>query len=225
IAGKEAESLSRLDRRSREDETRDLAVAQRGDTERDGQIAFSRSGGTCREDEIVSADRLDVAPLVRRLGRDALAAHRRRDDIAHQLRRADRRVLRLADEALERGLAQILVTIGDGPHRAHELADTRDVPGIAHDAQLRAARHDLHAELALDAVDVRVVVPGDEHHLGGVRDEDRDLRRHTHEAAFSFSIAPTSPATFLPSARSFVSASTLGMTFPISRGPAAPVSA
>src|SRR5439155_9459903 len=114
---------------------------------------------------------------------------------------------------------------GERPHRAHQLADARDIPGIAHDAQLRATRHDLHRELPLDAIDVRVVVAGDEHHLVRVRDEDRDLRRNAHDGAFSFNIVPTSPATFLPSARSFVCASTFGITLPMSRGPAAPVSA
>ncbi len=225
ITRKETEPLSRLDRGSRENETRDFPVAQRRNAEGDGQIAFSRAGRPCREHEVVTADRLDIATLIDRLRGDPLPTDRRRDHFAQLLRCADGRVLRLADETLQRGFAQVVVAIGQRAHRADKLADTRDVRGIASDAQLRTTRDDLHRELAFDAIDVRVVVPSDEHHLVRIGDEDGDLRRRAHEAAFSFSIAPTSAATVFPSARSFVCASTLGMTFPMSRGPAAPVSA
>src|SRR5439155_3525379 len=139
-------------------------------------------------------------------------------------RRGDRRLLRIADESLQCGFAQRLIASGKSAHRADEIADARDRRRVAADPQLRAARDDLDAELALDAVDVRFVVARDEHHLVGVGNEDGDLRTgHGHDAR-SFNSAATTPDTTLPSARPFVSAMTFGITTFVSCGPFAPVS-
>src|SRR5438309_73113 len=143
--------------------------------------------------------------------------------ISWLLRRNERGVLRLADEPLERWLAHRLVALRERAHRAHQLADARDVRGLAADAELGAPRHDLHLELALDAVDVLLVRARHEHHLVGIGDQDGDLRGRTHDPAFSLSVACTMEATCRPSARSFVSATTFGMTLLMSRGPVAPV--
>src|SRR5438552_1633408 len=135
----------------------------------------------------------------------------------------DRRVLGLIDEPVERGLAKVVVAPGERAHGPDEVSDPRDRSRLAADPQLRAPGDDLHVELALDAVDVRLVRAGDEHHLVGVRDEDRDLRSGTHDAC-SRSSALTTPDTIFPSARPFVSAITLGMTTLVSCGPFAPLS-
>src|SRR5439155_4457006 len=120
------------------------------DDQRVAGDALSRAGRPCREHEIVLADRVDELALVRRLRGDAPTTHRRRDDVAHLLRSTDGRLLRVTDEPFESGLAQRFVALRDGAHRAHELADARDLRRIAADAQLRTARDDLHRELALD---------------------------------------------------------------------------
>src|SRR5439155_19919341 len=109
-------------------------------------------------------------------------------------------------------------------HRADEIADARDCRRLAADAQLRATRHDFYPELALEPIDVRLVVARDEHHLVGIRDEDRDLRAGRGHDARSFRSAATTPETTFPSARPFVSAMTFGITTFVSCGPFAPVS-
>src|SRR5256885_5526230 len=184
--------------------------------------ALSRARDTCREHEIMFADRVDVRALVRRLRRDALAAHRRPDDVTQLFGRADARVLCVADEALERRLAQRFIALRQRAHRADQLPDPRDVRRLAADPKFGPSRDDLHLELALDPIDVLIVRADHEHHLVGIGDEDRDLRGRAHESAFAFSIACTICATWRPSARSFVSAVIFGMTLPMSRGPAAP---
>src|SRR5437762_4334235 len=60
--------------------------------------ALSRARDTCREHEIVLADRVDVRALVRRLRRNALAAHGRPDDVTQLFGRNDARLLSVADE-------------------------------------------------------------------------------------------------------------------------------
>src|SRR5207237_10148328 len=108
--------------------------------------------------------------------------------------------------------------------RAERVHYARDGRGVAADAKLRAARDDLDAELPLGPVDVRLVITGDEHHLVGVGDEDRDLRRcGAHACAFSSPL--TTLATSFPSARPFVSAMVFGITSLVSCGPFPPVSA
>src|SRR5204862_5510188 len=104
------------------------------------------------------ADRIDVCPLVLRLGRDALPARRRRDDLAQFRRCRDRRVLGVADEPLESRLTERLIASGESPHRADEVADTRDRGRLAADAQLRASRNDLRAVLTLELLALRPVV-------------------------------------------------------------------
>src|SRR2546423_13397493 len=182
------------------------------------------AGDADRENEVVLPDRLDVGSLIRRLRADALSANGRRDDVAEVRRRDNGRFLRVADEALELGLPQRFLAAREGPHGADQIADARDRTGITADTQLCPARDDLHAELALEPVDVGLVVAGHEHHLVRVRDQDGDLRGVLHDAR-SFSNALTTPETIFPSARPFVSAITFGMTILVSCGPFAPVSA
>src|SRR6266550_4698246 len=146
------------------------------------------------------------------------------DNLTQFRRRRDRGVLRITDEPLERGFAQRLIASRQRAHRAHEVADARNCGRLAADAQLGATRHDLHAELALDSIDVRLIVTCDEHHLVGIRDEDRDLRCRSAHDARSFRSAATTPETTFPSARPFVSAMTFGITTFVSCGPFAPVS-
>ncbi len=107
----------------------------------------------------------------------------------------------MADEPLERRLAQVVVAAGQRADRADQVADARDVRGVAADAELGAARDDLHAELVLDALDVRLVLSGDEHHLVGIGDEDRDLLCVRHYAlARSFNTRWATAETTRPSA-------------------------
>src|SRR5207248_3669124 len=224
VTGQESEPLAGFDSGARENEPADLSIAERRHAHRDGEVALPGAGRADREDEVVLADRLDVRPLIRRLRADALSAHRRRDDLAHLGGRGDRCVLRIFDEPLERGLAERLLARGERAYRTDEVADTRDRRGLAADAQLGPPRDDLHAELALEPVDVRLVVPGDEHHPVGVVHEERDLRSGKAHDARSFSKVATTPDTTLPSARPFVSAITFGITRRVSCGPCAPVS-
>src|SRR3989442_5771465 len=224
-AGREAEPLPRLDRGARQDESAHFSVAEGSDAHRDRQIALPGAGWSFREHEVVLADGLDVPALVLRLRSDPFSAHGRRDDVAHLRRGDDGPYIGIGDQSLERGFAKLLIAPRERAHRADEIAKPRDRLRVAADAQLRAARHDLHAELALQAIDVRFVVPGDEHHLVRVRDQDRDLRRRRGHTTPSLRSAPTTPETTLPSARPFVSAITLGMTSFVSCGPFAPVSA
>src|SRR6185503_1321737 len=111
VTWEEPETLTRLDRGPREDETRDLSITQRHDTHCGAQKSLPGASWSCAEHEIVLAYRIDVLTLVGRLRRDAFSAHRRRHEIAHLLGRADRRVLRVTDEPLERGLPQRLVML------------------------------------------------------------------------------------------------------------------
>src|SRR5207237_100730 len=216
--------LPRLNRGPREDEPADFSDTQCRDTHRDRQERLAGASRTDRKNEIVLADGLDVGALVVRLRRDPFPARGCRYDLAHLGRRRDRCLLRIADEPLQRGLSQGLIAPGQRAHRADEIADARDCRRLAADAQLRATRHDFYPELALESIDVRFVIARDEHHLVGIRDEDRDLRcRRAHDARSRRSAA-TTPETTFPSARPFVSAMTFGITTFVSCGPLAPVS-
>ena len=70
VAGQEAEPLAGLDRRPREDDAVDLAARERRRGHGDGEERLAGAGGADAEGDRVVADRVDVALLVDRLGRD-----------------------------------------------------------------------------------------------------------------------------------------------------------
>ena len=87
VAGQEAEPLAGLDRGAREDDARDRAVVQRRDGERHREVRLAGAGGADAERHGRAADRIDVALLVERLGRDLLAAVTP-DDVVQDVDRA-----------------------------------------------------------------------------------------------------------------------------------------
>src|SRR5690349_24354154 len=84
IAGKEAETLAGLDRRSREDDPPDLPFAQRRDGERDREVRLAGARGADAKRDRALADRVDVVLLRDGLRRDLLAAVRP-DDVLEDL--------------------------------------------------------------------------------------------------------------------------------------------
>ena len=73
-AGEEAEVLTRLHRRTGQDDPVDLLVLQRLDGLRDGEIGLSRASRPNAEHHGVLVDGVDVPLLVERLRADRLAA-------------------------------------------------------------------------------------------------------------------------------------------------------
>jgi hypothetical protein len=85
VARQEAEALAGLDRGAREDDAVDVAAAQRGGRQRDGEERLAGAGRTDPERHGVAPDRVDVALLVDGLRRDLLGAVAP-DDVLEDLR-------------------------------------------------------------------------------------------------------------------------------------------
>ena len=77
----EAELLAGLDRRTRQDDARDLVAIQRRDRDRHGEVGLAGAGGPEREHQVTGPHQLDVAPLRQVLGRDAPAGSDGREHV------------------------------------------------------------------------------------------------------------------------------------------------
>jgi hypothetical protein len=86
VAGQEAEPLAGLDRRTGEDDPVDLAAAERGGGQRDREEGLAGARRADPEGDRVVPDRVDVALLVDRLGRD-LGRAVAPDDVLEDARR------------------------------------------------------------------------------------------------------------------------------------------
>ena len=172
-ARQEPEPLSRLDRRSREDDAADLAALQGLHGLRHRQVGLARSRRSDAEHDRVQIDRVDIVALTDRLGADHLSA-RGEDRLAE--RRA-RTLARRAEHAVRRrhvgGLDRETVAghleqlVDEHARRAHRAL-------LARERDLVAAHEHIDARvLLLDDAQQTILRAEQLHHRDAVgRDRD-----------------------------------------------------
>ena len=222
VAGQESEPLAGLDGRAREDDARDLAVVQRRDGERHREIGLAGARRADAERHGRAADRVDVALLVERLGRDLLAAvppH----DVVQDVDRAPVRVEH-ADDRIDRLLPDRQALLDEAGELLEQQAHLCHGRVTAFGDDLVAAQRDARAGAFRDGLEQAVAVGAQ---LLGERVVDRECERgHTPMVArcaprsvptLLARRARTRSCTRLPSARPAASAIASRMTWPISR--------
>ena len=164
VAGQEAEALAGLDGRAGEDDAVDLAALQRGGGHGDGQERLAGAGRADAEGDRVAADRVDVALLVDRLGRDLAwsggARRRRRGS-----RAGDSCASSAPVTALDRA-GRDLVTLRRRarPSRARPARRRATASGSPSSVTHVAAQEEVAVEVTLQRLEHRVLAAGQ---LGG----------------------------------------------------------
>lgn len=160
VARQEAETLTSLDSRARQDDAPHLLVAQGRDSHDDSQVRLARAGRSDAERDGIVADRIEVEPLPQRLGAHMAAAR------SHEDRVAEERVQCLALAA-----AHETDAVADLMHRdcraltieILELFDERrchlHLSGFAEDLELLAAADELAVKILAEHLQKLIPVP------------------------------------------------------------------
>ena len=158
IARQEAQALAGLDGRAREDDPVDLAAAQRGGGQRDGQEGLARTRRADAERDRPAPDGVDVALLVDRLRRD-LARAVTPDDVVEDLGRGRVLVERAGDGRDRPGgdLVALLDELGQLLHDGRGGLHGRLVAVEGDDV---AAQEDVAVDVALERPEHRVAGAG-----------------------------------------------------------------
>ena len=160
VAGQEAQPLARLDRRPRQDDPVDAAAHQQVDRGGDREIGLAGAGGPEAEDQLVLAQRLDIGRLRRASAARCGACGCGTGVVAPQ---AEALVVELGLGEPQRGLDRRRGRSRGRASAGHRAATGRawrhlGRRGRAGDGEPVAARHQRHAELLLDAVEVLVAL-------------------------------------------------------------------
>ena len=153
VAGKEAELLTRLHRRTREDQALDAAGDELRHGLGDRQIGLARARRTQREDDVVTHQTAHIGRLRGGTRHDRLAAgadhDRRHPRPLARLRIHDavqRRLVRHGDDRFDQARIKILTDRQLVVHRPQNVTRPRDAVFRSFEMKLVAPRRDEHAE-------------------------------------------------------------------------------
>src|SRR4051812_37684626 len=215
VAGQEAQPLPGLDRGAGEDDPVDLAAAQRRGGHGHRQEGLAGAGRADSEGDRVAPDRVDVALLVDRLGGDPRRAMAP-DDVLEDLGGRLVLVERVGHRG-DRPLGDLVALLDEVRQLAHDDRRGGHRLRLAVEGDDVAAQEQLAVDVALEGAQDLVVGAAQR---GGDLVGELELAAHQPRSA-----SCASADTRLPSARPSTRAIDAFMTWPMSLGELAPVSA
>ena len=166
IARQEAQPLAGLDRRTRQDDARDLAAIQRRDRHRHREIGLARPGRPDRDRDVVFLDQVDITTLRQVLRADRL--ERSAQDVLVDVLELDLGlVAEHPDHVSNVGRANALPRLQELVELLEDTPRQRGLGLGPLDPDLVAAGVDLHAERSLEQPQrlLAIAVQGNRHRI------------------------------------------------------------